>query len=429
MQIVEADLTLVGDRLLAGCRVAIDEFGRIASVEEAGVSRVTKRLPRRALLPGMISVHSHAFQLGLRGRTERFPVGAGDFWSWRDEMYELANELDAGGLYDLSRRTYQEMRAAGITAVGEMHYLRHVDPDARDFAFDDALLAAAEDAGVRLVLIPAHYATGDIDRPLDERQRRFATGSAADYVRRFDELALRLRGPGQTLAVGVHSVRAASLEEISTLHALARERALPFQIHVEEQAREAESCLRAHGARPVDLLLARLDPGAELVAVHCTDTPPDRLAALLAAGCRVCLCPLTEANLGDPVPALPERSGKLTTLCLGTDANVRISMIEELRQLEYAQRSARVRRGVVLDDLGRSGLPLLRAATANGAAALNLAAGAIRAGAWADLMAIDLDAAPLRGIPPERLLDAIVVGASNEIVAATTVGGTWREHR
>jgi cytosine/adenosine deaminase-related metal-dependent hydrolase len=158
-----AELTWTGERFATGVVVAVDSDGRIAAVEEGGAGEeggaddaTVERLPRRALLPGFVNAHSHAFQRGLRGRGERFPAGAGSFWSWREEMYALVGALDRERLFDLSLAAFREMRAAGITAVGEFHYLHHDDADAADFAFDEVVLAAAAAAPIRLVLLETY---------------------------------------------------------------------------------------------------------------------------------------------------------------------------------------------------------------------------------------------------------------------------------
>jgi formimidoylglutamate deiminase len=430
----------------------VGDDGRIAAVREAaagggtaadaaaatggpvgppgdGPTADVERLPRRALLPGFVDAHSHAFQRGLRGRGERFPAGAGSFWSWREEMYALVGALDRERLFDLSLAAFREMRAAGITAVGEFHYLHHDDAGAADFAFDEVVLAAAAAAPIRLVLLETYSAAGGIGRPLAGAQRRFACASPAAYWRQMDRLAGRLAADGtQTLGAAAHSLRAVPLADLAALHAEARRRGLVFHLHLEEQRREIEECVAATGRRPIELLLA-LDPGAETTAVHCTHSDPADLARFAAAGGHVCVCPLTEANLGDGIPPLAAllaaAPGAADRLCLGTDSNARISMVEEARWLEYGQRLAGERRGVLAAADGAVAPVLLAAATAGGARALGLAAGAIAPGRWADLLLLDLDHPDLAGTGADTLLAALLFGAGNDAVAATAVGGRW----
>jgi formimidoylglutamate deiminase len=430
-QRIEAELTWDGDAFVPGVAVDVDAAGRIAEVAATGegparpgpATGTVRRLPRRALLPGFVNAHSHAFQRGLRGRGESFPAGAGSFWSWREEMYALVADLDEARLHALCLAAFREMRAAGITSVGEFHYLHHADPAALDFRLDEVVLAAAADAPVRLVLLEAYYETGGIGRPLEGAQRRFACPGPEAYWRQMDRLAGHLAGDGsQTLGAVAHSLRAAPPEVVAELHAEARRRGLVFHLHVEEQRREIEECLAAYGRRPLELLLDALDPDAALTAVHCTHSTPADLARLTAAGGNVCVCPLTEGNLGDGIPRLAGLPEARRRLCLGTDSNARIAMLEEARWLEYGQRLAGERRGALADDDGRVAPLLLAAATAGGARSLGLPAGAIAPGLWADFALLDLDHPALAGAGPDTLPASLLFGAGN---AAIAVGGLW----
>ncbi|HUO87455.1 MAG TPA: formimidoylglutamate deiminase [Thermoanaerobaculia bacterium] len=433
MERIAAELTWIDGRFAPGIVVEVGDDGRIAAVGAApdGDGAATLGLPRRALLPGFVDAHSHAFQRGLRGRGERFPAGSGSFWSWREEMYGLVGDLDRDRLFDLSLAAFREMRAAGITTVGEFHYLHHDDADAADFAFDEVVLAAAAAAPIRIVLLEAYYATGGFGQPLAGGQRRFACTSPDAYWRQVDHLAGRLAGDGtQTIGAVVHSLRAAPLDDLAVLHAEARRRGLVFHLHLEEQRREIEECLAAHGRRPFELLLA-LGPGEETTAVHCTHSDPEDLGRFVAAGGNVCVCPLTEANLGDGIPPLAGllagRPGARRQLCLGTDSNTRISMLEEARWLEYGQRLAGERRGVLADDDGEVAAVLLAAATTGGARSLGLPVGALTAGRWADFALLDLDHPDLAGADAETLAATLVFGAGDAVVAGTALAGRWSD--
>jgi formimidoylglutamate deiminase len=472
-QLLAAELTWTGERFERGVVVEIGGDGRITTTyparppeeprgtaaappagghpAESGTKTAAspplpvRHLAGRALLPGFVNAHSHAFQRGLRGRGERFPGGAGSFWSWREAMYGLVGEVDRDRLLALSRAAFAEMRAAGITAVGEFHYLHHDDPEARDFAFDKVVLAAAAEAGIRIALLETFYAAGGIGRPLGDGQRRFATPSVEGYWEQVDRLAEGLDPGLQSLGAVGHSIRAAGIDQLATLWTEARRRGLPFHMHLEEQRREIEETEAATGRRPMELVLDELDVGPGFTAVHCTHTRPDELARFTAAGGTLCVCPLTEANLGDGLPALAAAltarearaaepgGGLLGRLCLGTDANARNSMLEVRRWLEYGQRLAGERRGALRDPAsGRVAPALLAAATAGGARALGLEAGEIAPGRWADLVAIDLGhpqlaAAPAGGgsDPADTLAEALIFGAGDGVVAATCVGGRW----
>jgi formimidoylglutamate deiminase len=430
-QILEADLTWTGARFESGVQIAIGEDGRIASIEKTGAlgRSPDRRLTGRALLPGMVSAHSHAFQRGLRGHGETFPAGAGNFWTWRQAMYALVGRLDADELQALSLQTFREMRAAGITTVGEFHYVHHRDPDACDFAFDEVVLAAAAAAGIRIAFIQSYYRTGAVGQPLAGAQRRFGTPSPEIYWEQMDRLAARLDPRRETLAASVHSLRAGTIEDLAAIYDEARRRDLPFHIHVEEQEREVEEVIAYYGQRPMALLLETLGTATDLTAVHCTHTDAEEMGRFLSAGGTVCLCPLTEGNLGDGIATVSRFHPASGAFCLGSDSNARISPIEEMRWMEYAQRLATENRGILRDGNGNVARVLLEAATAGGAKALGVEAGRIEPGLWADFAAINLDSPLIAGWTPETLLESVIFGATEEVVAATCVGGEWVEHR
>jgi formimidoylglutamate deiminase len=421
-RVLEAELTWTGAEFAPHVQVLVDAQGRIAEVGTLGRPDPI-RLARVALLPGFVDAHSHAFQRGLRGRGEAFPAGAGSFWSWREAMYALVDSLDRDTMRRLSARAFAEMRDAGITTVGEFHYLHHEREG--DFALDDAVIEAATDAGIRLVLLYSYYATGAPGRPLEGAQRRFATPSPDGFWRQVDRLAGLLAPDTQTLGIAPHSIRAASPAEIRLLHGEACRRGLPVHLHVEEQRREIEESVAAYGRSPMAVILDAVEGGA-FTAVHCTHTADADMARFLAAGGVACLCPLTEGNLGDGIPRLDRAHAAADRLAIGTDSNNRLAMLEELRWLEYGQRLRGELRGALPDAAGDVAPTLLAAATTGGARALAVPAGRIAAGCWADFVAVDLGAPALAEQPPERLLAALVFGAGNEAIAGTYVGGKWR---
>jgi formiminoglutamate deiminase len=428
--VLEANLTWTGNRFESGVQVVIGEDGRIEAVGDLGRTP-DLLLAGRALLPGMVSAHSHAFQRGLRGRGETFLAGAGSFWTWREAMYGLVERLEADEFQALCLQTFREMRAAGITAVGEFHYFHHREesPGAADYAFDELVLAAAAEAGIRIALIEVYYRTGGVGQPLEGPQRRFGSPSPEAYWQQMDRLAARLDPHRQSLAASVHSLRAASPDDLAAIYDEARRRDLPFHIHVEEQRREIDEILAFYDRRPMALLLETLGTATDLTAVHCTHTDAEEIDRFLAAGGTVCLCPLTEANLGDGIAAAPRARPTSGAFCLGSDSNARISLIEEMRWLEYAQRLATESRGLLRDGEGNVATVLLEAAMTVGARSLGIEAGRIEPGLWADFAAIDLSAPSLAGWTPETLLETVIFGATEEVVAATCVGGEWVEHR
>jgi formimidoylglutamate deiminase len=273
-------------------------------------------------LPGFVDAHCHAFQRALRGRG-----GGGDFWAWRELMLAEAERQTPASVRREYVEVYRELRAAGYTAVGEFHYL----------GFDEALAAveAAEEAGVRIVLLLAAYGRGGLPR--------FRQESPADYLRQVENL--RARG----IAVGLapHSVRACPAEWLEEIGRYAVAERLPLHIHADEQPREIEECLAEHGVRPIELLARTGCLGERTTVVHGTHADGAELDLLARAGARICACPTTEANLGDgflPVERVCTRS---IGICIGSDSNVRIDPLEELRELEGIARRQSGRRNVI----------------------------------------------------------------------------------
>lgn len=423
VQIIEADWTWTGSKFESGIQVVVESDGEI---EHVGMldAKPTHRLIDRALLPGFVNVHSHAFQRGLRGHGETFPDGAGSFWTWREAMYGLVARLDDEAFFQLTREAFTEMLAAGITTVGEFHYLHH-DASGDGYAFDELVLKAAAEAGIRLVLLNTYYNAGGVDRPLEEGQRRFATRTVEGYWRQMDRLAHRLDPMTQSLAAVAHSVRAASVEEIVALYKEAHRRDMVFHMHVEEQRKEIEECVAVHGRTPMALLNERLAIDESFTAVHATHTAPADMKRFVSPGGHVCLCPLTEGNLGDGIADAGPLGSRLDRICVGSDSNARISMIEELRWLEYVRRLKSETRGVFRDERGGVAPTLLAMATINGARSLGVKTGRIAPGYLADFSMIDLEAASLAGWSADTLLESIIFGADNEVVVGTCVGGKW----
>jgi formimidoylglutamate deiminase len=404
--IVEADLTWIDGRFERNASIFIDG-GYFDRITRSGSVEPTHRLTGQALLPGFISAHSHAFQRALRGRGEMFPKGEGSFWTWREAMYELVGQLDETRFLNEVRATFQEMRAAGITTVGEFHYI----PE-----FNELVLQAAREAGIRITLLLTYYKTGAIGQPLAPAQRRFETRTLDELFARADALET-LRDPlTQTIGIAAHSIRGVPLEELAPLYAEARRRGMPVHMHVEEQRKEIEDCVRAYGKRPMQLLNEHLPSCEGLTAVHATHSTPEDLARFLDRGGSVCITPLTEANLGDGIPDVTPLLAHPDRLSLGTDSNARISLVEEMRWLEYAQRLKSESRGVFRDDEGGNAPRLLHFATVGGAKALGVNAGRIEKGAVADLVAVDAEN-----------LESLIFGGSERAIRATCVAGCWSE--
>lgn len=425
--VIEATWTWTGELFQRDIQVVVDRHGRIEKLAPAG-RPATHRLPGQALLPGFVNAHSRAFQRGMRGLGEAYPIGSGSFWTWREAFYDMVLELDATSLYAHSSQAFREMRAAGITTVGEFHFLHHT-LDAVDYAYDEVVLKAAANAGIRIVLLDTYYRDGGFGLTPNDAQRRFASPSMERFWDQIDELAHELDPRSQTLGIGAHGIRAVPPGEMVELHAEARRRNMVFHVNVDAQLQEIAQCVERYGARPMELLLDRLKIDRRFTAIHATHTPPEDLARLFATGGNVCLAPLTEANLGDGLAHTDSIHGVPDHLSLGTDGNVRISMIDEMRMLEYAHRLGTGSRGIFRDESGSVSRTLLEIATRGGARALGVETGRIYPGYWADFFAVDLTHPSLEGCNELTLLDAIVLGASEEIVTSTCVGGNWKQHR
>jgi formimidoylglutamate deiminase len=332
----------------------------------------------RLTIPGFVNSHSHAFQRALRGRTE-----GGDFWAWRESMLDVASRLAPGQVRKDYVDVYREQLAAGYTAVGEFHYL------GREEAF--AAADAAEEAGIALVLLYAAYARGGIDG--------FRQDSVAEYLRQLESLRER----GIRVGVAPHSVRACPRAWLEDLARYAEREGLPLHVHADEQPREIEECLAEHGVRPIELLAECGCLGPRTTVVHATHADEHELDLIAEAGARVCLCPTTEANLGDgfsPVERLCERG---IGISIGSDSNVRIDPLEELRELEGIARRRTGRRNVVSVD------SLLCFGADEGAASLGL-------DSWGEIE-IDLEHPSLRGVDVQDVFAALVFGCSAEVVA------------
>src|SRR5437764_12963411 len=282
-------------------------------------------------LPGFVNAHSHACQRALRGRTE----GA-DFWGWRESMLDLAEGLSPDQVRSGYVQVYREMLAAGYTVVGEFHYL--------GLAEAHAAVEAAAEAGIEIVLLLSAYGRGGLER--------FRQGSAADYLSQLEEV----RATGVRVGLAPHSVRACPRDWLEELGRYAATESLPLHVHADEQPREIEECLAEHGLRPIALLAETGCLGPHSTVVHATHADSRELDLLANSGARVCLCPTTEANLGDGFAPVLELTERGIGICIGSDSNVRIDPLEELREIEGIARRQTGRRGVIgLGELMRFG--------------------------------------------------------------------------
>jgi cytosine/adenosine deaminase-related metal-dependent hydrolase len=443
---------------LGGDRVAGDVLietrdDRITAVEPGRAAGPGARRLPGLVLPGLANAHSHAFHRALRGRTHG---GRGDFWSWRERMYQVAARLEPDTYHALARATYAEMALAGVTAVGEFHYLHHppgpaggryADPN----AMGQALAAAAGDAGIRLTLLDTCSLQADVDgSPLQGPQLRFGDGDAGRWAERADRLAGSLGagplaagslGAGAGAGLGaeagslgagpdavrvgavrvgaaIHSVRAVPPPAMAAVAAWAGARGAPLHLHLSEQPRENQACLAVTGRTPAGLCADTGVLGRGTTAVHATHLTGDDVGLLGGSGTGVCLCPTTERDLADGIGPAARLAAAGAPLCLGSDSHAVVDLFEEARAVELDERLATLRRGQ------HRPADLLAAATGQGMRAIGWEeAGALEPGRLADLVAVRLDSPRLAGAPAGDLLAAVVFAATAADVSHVVAGG------
>lgn len=462
------------DHAWAGGRVAADvvirtDGGRVTEVTTGVAGPADNATHLRGLtLPAFADVHSHAFHRALRGRTHAVPAapagsaGAGSFWTWREQMYRAAERLDPDSYHRLARAVFAEMVLAGYGVVGEFHYLHHAsggrsyaDPN----AMGEALVAAADDAGIRLTLLDTCYLTAGTDgTPLSGVQRRFGDVDAEAWASRAEALAAVSRtGGGVRVGAAVHSVRAVPPGAVDVVAAWAARHGAPLHVHLSEQPRENADCLAVHGRTPTALLADHGALGPRTTAVHATHLTAEDVAALAGSSTRACVTRTTERDLADGAPALGDLVAAGVGLAVGSDSNAVVDPFEEVRGLELDERVRTLGRGHL------SSAVLLTAGTREGYASLGWGAsaggpdpagassgrtvavetpgrthapgpagshasgagteGGIRVGDLADLTVVSLDSVRMAGWTPGTLLDHTVFAATAADVTDTVVGG------
>lgn len=407
--------TLVPDLVVdaRGARGGVGVTVEGGVVVDVGPASDGERLVGRALIPGFVNDHSHAFQRALRGEVERADPAhpRDDFWTWRERMYALAEGMDPEFMREAGRRCYAEVLSVGYTSVTEFHYVHHradgtpyEDPN----GLAKALVGAAEDVGIRLLLLPVAYARGGVprfrDRDLDGFLARVGglRGWAKDR-------------PLVEVGVAAHSVRAVPRGWLEAIAEYAAARDLPLHIHADEQPREIEGCVDEYGMRPIELLHETGFLGPRTTVVHATHADGRELDLLAERGASVCACPTTEGNLGDgflPAEGILERG---IPLSIGSDSHVRIDPFEELREIETNARRLSGRRNVLVEPGETSPTPgLLRAGWGREGLA---------PGTPAYFVELDLTHPQISDVRPEALPSALVFGAGSSVVAGAWVAG------
>ncbi|GAB3389232.1 formimidoylglutamate deiminase [Lysobacter fragariae] len=402
----------------AGAGFDIDAQGRVAAIRAAQPGD-------RWIVPGIANLHSHAFQRAMAGMAERQTNPSDSFWTWRETMYRFAARFDPDSLQAVAAQLYAEMLEAGYTTVCEFHYLHHA-PDGRPYAdpaaMSKALIAAAQETGIRLTLLPVLYMTGGFDgRALGERQRRFGHDVDA-YLRLLD--ALRAQEDA-TMRVGcaLHSLRAVPADAMrAVLDALPRDSRV--HIHIAEQVGEVQDCLALRDARPVEWLLANADVDARWTLVHATHLDDAEVQGIARSGATVAICTTTEGNLGDglfPLRAYLDAGGAWG---VGSDSHISVSPIEELRWLEYGQRLITRHRNIAVGaDSTSVGETLLRGAMASAPRSSGHAIGNLAEGECADCVTLDMQAPQFAGAHVDDAVDRWIFSGNRNLVDAVHVGG------
>ncbi|CAN5886058.1 formimidoylglutamate deiminase [soil metagenome] len=459
MTVLAPELIYRNGAFHAGLAIEYDAgFGRILRIAARDEFTEVVPLAGRALLPGFVNAHSHAFQRLIRGRTQWRPTdGIGsDFWSWREAMYHAALSLSPDDVYAVSRFCFLEMLRAGITAVGEFHYL-HNDPAGRPY--DDRaelahrVIAAARDVGMRIRLLNVCYATGAIGAPLRPEQRRFGTPVLDEFLRSTASLVdAYAADPLVSIGVAPHSIRAVPSDWLRPLHEFAVQHDLPFHMHVSEQPAEVDACVAAWGVRPVELLHDRGVLDARFTGVHATHISDAEITLLARSDATVCACPGTERDLGDGFLRAVDLASAGVCIALGTDSQTIIDMLEEMRLVEYHERLRRLERVVVtgrpagatprprssgqignrlerealLGPTGRQLHPaplLLEMGTVAGARSLHVESGVLDPGALADFVTVNLDDPTLAGWTRDSLAAMLALSAPSAVISDAVVAG------
>lgn len=381
------------------------------------LSELIRRENNHIIMPGLATAHSHAFQRALRGRTQRRATQAGSFWSWRGLMYTLAEKLTPDDIFNISRFAFVELAMSGVTAVGEFHYLHHGPggqpyPNRTELA--EAVIRAAQEAGLRITLIRAAYLRAGHNQALAPAQQRFADPSLEPVLQDVQSLIQRFGDtPGVQIALAAHSIRAVPRQQVQELAGYARQRGLMFHMHVAEQQREIEECLAEYGRRPVALLVEDGVLDSNFVGIHATHLDNSEIQALGQAGAFVCLCRTTERDLGDGLPEVAGLAQAGARLCVGVDSHAGPDAFEEIRAVELDDRSRAKARTVAAEAPA-----LLQAATGYGYQAIGMA------DAWqSDRVYLKADDPAIALISDDLLADAIVFGATPRAVDKVEVGG------
>lgn len=406
-------------------RIQIDD-GKISGWESS-----TTPLPSDELvdvvIPGIPNAHSHVFQRALTGHCERkSPSDQDDFWSWRSNMYKLAGKLDPDSLKSIARQAFSEMLAAGYTTVAEFHYIHHSSNGKHSAnTMFEAIVEAAHDVGIRLTYLPILYERAGFGRSnLNTTQQLFAL-SFDDFVDHF-RYANEYSDLDMHVGVGVHSLRAVSETSLENVANLAKDEECPIHIHIAEQTAEVDECIATHGAKPLRWLLDNVEIDDNWCLIHATHTDEKELASLATTSAVICLCPTTEANLGDGIFPLKVWKTLEGGMAIGSDSQISIDPFEELRWLEYEHRLIlRSRNVVAMSPNIHTGETLFRDAVGGGHRACGQWRTPLAPGSNADLITCSEDNPKLAGHSSKSILDALTFCGIHNAIDKVMVSGKW----
>lgn len=412
-----AELAWLGGDAVAADVLIETEHGRITAVTPMSHPPPphARRLPGLTI-PGLVNTHSHVFHRAIRGRNQS---GVADFWEWRDSMYRVAERLDPDLLYRLARATYTEMALAGITAVGEFHYLHH-GPNGQRYAEANtmgmAITRAAHDAGLRITLIDTCYLQSDIDgSPSSGVQQRFDDGNWERWAARVDELESNSM---TRIGAAIHSVRATPTEAFAPIRRYASRRGIPLHVHLSEQPAENEASIAVYGCTPTELLKKSGIWGEATTAVHATHLTDADIAILGSTRTSVSMCCTTERDLADGPGSAVRLAAAGSPICVGSDAHTVIDLFEEARAIELNERLLTGVRGNFRVE------QLLTTLTKSGADSLGWNSGQIAPGSLADFVTVSLDTPRTAGARVGEPLSHVVFAATSADVSHVVVEGT-----
>ena len=433
-QLFLPDLIFAEGRAHEGAGLLVDSTGSVAGVVRPEDARareaVVVRMAAKALLPGLANAHSHTFQRLFRARAEGRARGGDTFWTWREQMYRAAGFVSPVDVYDVARAVFLEMLSAGITVVGEFHYL-HNDRDGRPYGdpntLSKAVIRAAESTGIRICVLRSAYLRAGYQKEPHAGQRRFyETGDA--YLRNLEALIQEMAGRRLvTVGAAAHSVRAVPLAVIEAISAFAAKLNLPLHMHISEQPAENEACVAEYGDTPVTLLTnngSLGDAGRRGTLVHAIHLSAHEFGLLSANENTICSCPTTERNLGDGIFLADVVARLGIPVAFGTDSQAQIDILEDARENEYHLRLVRQERGI-LDNVQGEEIAhrLLNSTTAVGYRALGVAGGSLARGEPADFLTIDLKDVALLGTDAASLASQAVFVAGRAAIRDVAVAG------